>query len=292
MTLAERMGYRLAHTLFHPPRKKHHRHPGDLGLPFTEEIVRTPDGINLHLWLIPGRAAGTGAGTAIVGHGIGLTKSASLRQARLLHGLGWNVLVFDHRNHGLSAPDPAREHLAERYSADITTGIDVARTTWPGARPLVVWGFSFSTFPTLHQLRHPTSPVDAILCDSGPGLDLDAMLRDFLTTGGVPVPAPIRAVLRRPDVVSAFARSAVTMLGTDWPPKRESSASGTTPMLYLIGADDTLVQPAQVRALASRYPHATVAEFPAAHLEGIKTAPAEYEAAVTAFLHALARPTE
>ncbi|WP_120004988.1 alpha/beta hydrolase [Nesterenkonia muleiensis] len=282
--IAAGIGRRLARTLFHPPRKKHHRHPADLNLPASELTVRTSDGIDLHLWLVPG----LGTGTVIVGHGIGLTKSASLRHAALLHGLGYHVLLFDHRNHGRSGTDDAQDHLAERYSNDITACTTAAANTWPESETLIIWGFSFSTFPTLHCLRQQTTPIDAIICDSGPGLDLDATLRHFLTGGGLHVPAAIRSLLRRPAIVTAFASSAVTMLGTTWPPEAEATAAGSTPMLFLIGTEDRVVQPEQIQALALRYPDATVAEFPAGHLQGLKSAPQQYTAAVTSFLDSLA----
>lgn len=280
-SLADPVGHGLAYLLFHPPRRRHHRTPSDVGLTAVEQAVRTGDGLPLHLWLIPG----DGAGTAIVGHGIGLTKSASLRQVALLHELGYHVVAFDHRNHGLSGTDRSRHGLAERYSNDITTAIEAAHRAWPPIRhPLVVWGFSFSTFPTLHNLRHPTTPISAIICDSGPGLELDTMLRGFLTGGHLPLPALVRRVVQRRSVVEAFTSAAVTMLGTAWPPDPGSTAAGTTPMLFLTGATDEIVDPAQVQALASRYPHHQLVPLPAGHLDGIKQAPQEYAEAVTSFL--------
>lgn len=248
----------------------------------TEHTTTAPDGVELHLWCIPG----AGVGTVIVGHGIGLTKSASLRHAALLHELGYDVLLFDHRNHGLSAVDRSREHLAERYSSDIAASIAVASAMWPGSR-LIVWGFSFSTFPTLHSLRHETTEIDAVICDSGPGLDLDEMLRSFVAGGNVPAPRPVRRLLKRRAVVDAFASSAVRMLGTEWPPDPQASASGSIPMLFLRGSGDEIVRPEQVSALACRYPQATFVQLPGGHLQGIKAASLEYRDAVTAFLGAL-----
>ncbi len=249
----------------------------------TEHTTTTTDGIELHLWCI----RGAGAGTVIVGHGIGLTKSASLRHAALLHELGYDVLLFDHRNHGLSAVDRSQEHLAERYSNDIAATIAVASAMWPESRRLIVWGFSFSTFPTLHSLRHETTEIDAVICDSGPGLDLDEMLRSFIAGGTLPVPRPVRRLLQRRAVVDAFASSAVRMLGTEWPPDPETSASGSIPMLFLSGSADEIVRPEQVRALASRYPQATFVQLPSGHLQGIKAASLEYREAVTTFLGSL-----
>lgn len=280
------MGRRLAARLFRPPRRPHHRRPADLGLEASADTVRTADGIELHVWLVPGR----GAGTAIVGHGIGLTKSASLRHAELLHGLGYHVLLFDHRNHGRSGSDRSRSGLADRFSRDIAACIETATERWPDAGPVVVWGFSFSTFPTLYSLRTRATPIHAVLCDSGPGLELEPMLRRFVVDGGAQLPAAARSALRHPAAVAAFAATAVSMLGAEWPPDPASSASGTTPMLFLVGTEDEVLDPTQVRALSARYPHTQVAELPTGHLLGIKEAEPEYRAAVTSFLAALSSP--
>lgn len=279
--LSTALGGRLARALFQPPRKRHHRAPADFGLLSNERTVRTSDGIELHLWLIPG----DGAGTVVVGHGIGLSKSASLRHAALLHELGHNVVMFDHRNHGLSGNDPARSDLSVRYSNDIEASLRVASETWPDAGAPVVWGFSFSTFPTLYSLRHDTTPaISAIICDSGPGFSLHDMLIDFLTNGGIPGPAALRWVTRRPAVAEAFAAHAVDMLGATWPPDPEQSTIARTPKLFLIGTHDRIIDPEQIRALARLYANTTIAELPVNHLRGITEAPQQYRAAVEDFL--------
>lgn len=275
------LGKHLAGRLFHPPRKKHHRHPAQFGLTSTTHSVRTADGIDLHLWLIPA----TGAGVVVVGHGIGLSKSASLRHAALLHDLGYHVILFDHRNHGLSGADPATDRLAERYSADIEACLEAAGQTWPEAGAPIVWGFSFSTFPTLYSLRRPTTPpIRAILCDSGPGLDLGQVLTGFLAGGGLSGSALLDRIARRPAVVSSFATSAIAMLGAAWPPDPSSAIAAQTPMLFLTGLGDHVLEPAHVRAVGALYPNASVVELAADHLRGITQAPDAYREAVTRFL--------
>ncbi|MEV4382815.1 alpha/beta fold hydrolase [Streptosporangium sp. NPDC049644] len=273
----------MAHLLFHPPRKKHHREPDHIGLPSSVLVTTTDDGIDLHLWLIPG----DGAGVVILGHGIGLTKSASLPHAALLHELGYHVVMFDHRNHGLSGGDPSQDRLAERYSNDIAACLGVAADTWPDSGAPIVWGFSFSTFSTLYSLRTETTAIGGIICDSGPGLDLDAMLRHFLTEGGLPGPPWLTRLLSGPSVAAEFAGAAVGMLGASWPPDPHTSASGITPMLYLTGTQDRIVASEDTIAVAALYPHATVAELPAGHLRGLKAAGPRYVESVVSYLGSL-----
>ncbi len=276
------IGQRLAGGLFHPPRKKHHRTPQEFNLTSSTKKIQTDDGIDLHLWLIPSE----GTGVVILGHGIGLTKSASLRQAKLLHELGYHTVLFDHRNHGLSGTDPAKDHLAERYSRDIEACLKVASQTWPEAGAPTIWGFSFSTFPTLYSLRQPTSPpIQAIICDSGPGYNLRDVLTGFITHGGLPGPRFISHIARRPAITEAFATTAINMLGATWPPPPSLPTTSATPMLFLTGSKDQIMKPEQVKAIADLYPAATAIELPAHHLRGITETPDTYQEAVTDFLN-------
>ncbi len=279
--LSAMLGKQLAHRLFDPPRKKHHRTPAQFNLPCAAQTTATSDGVKLHLWLMPS----TGVGIVAVGHGTGLTKSASLRHAALLHDLGYHVILFDHRNHGLSGTDPARDNLAERYSADIEACLGVAEATWPEAGRPIVWGFSFSTFPTLYSLRRPTNtPIRAIICDSGPGYDLRHVLTSFLSGGGPPGPSVMNRLAQRPAVAHSFATTAIDMLAATWPPVPTTPITATTPMLFLTGSSDHIIEPGQVMAVASLYPHATVAEHSGHHLRGITEAPDTYKEAVAGFL--------
>jgi len=273
------IGRRLAHGLFHPPRRGHHRVPADVGLEAVSLRVDTSDGVALHVWAIEGG----GEAVVVIGHGIGMSKSASLAHARLAVDLGYRVLLFDHRNHGLSGQDPASRGLADRFSLDIAATLAEAARRWPLASPRVVWGFSFSTFPTLYSLRSADAPIDAVILDSGPGDDLTALLSEFLLRGGMPLPRPLSSVLRTPRVAAAFATSAVDMLGCEWPPV----LGRVVPMHFIVGDQDTLVPPWQTVQLADRYPTAVVTRLPVTHLGGIKAARPEYVATVSGFLGAV-----
>jgi pimeloyl-ACP methyl ester carboxylesterase len=209
--LAAVLGWSLAGGLFHPPRRKHHRTPVELGLPCTVRSIRRTDDVMLHLWLIPAEG--------------------------------------------------------------------------PGAGVVIVWGFSFSTFPTLYSLRHRTSPpIRAIICDSGPGYGLHQVLTAFLAGRGLPGPHFVSRLICRPGIVRAFAEAAIDMLGATWLPDPSTPVTATMPMLFLTGSADRIIEPAQVKAVAGLYPNATVVEYAAHHLRGITEAPGPYREAVTRFL--------
>ncbi|MFK0042228.1 alpha/beta hydrolase [Paenarthrobacter sp. NPDC090517] len=283
--LLGKVGSFLAFKLFHPPRKKHHRQPSDLGLDATVLELTAIDGVRVHTWIIEGRAKGN----VILGHGIGLTKSASLAQAKFLNSLGYNVILFDHRNHGLSGTDTARSGLAARYSADIQVCLQLAAQLWPESTVTVVWGFSFSTFPTVYSLMNSTHCISAVICDSGPGLDLVAVLEGFLTGGGIPAPFPLKTMMRSRSLGRSFASAAVDMLEAEWPPDPGSAEVQNIPMLYLVGADDAYISAHQTEQFAALYAQARVAVFPAGHLQALKTHPDLYVEAVSTFLEDLQR---
>ncbi len=133
LPLARRVGNYLARRAYAPPRRKHHRSPSEYGLEFTEDTLTTNDGVALHLWVILPSDVLRGIG--IVGHGIGLTKSASLRQARMLHDVGYGVVMYDHRNHGLSGVGPVQKGMAERFTRDTVGGLILRCRFWPTGSP-------------------------------------------------------------------------------------------------------------------------------------------------------------
>jgi uncharacterized protein len=65
--------------------------------------IGSGDGKRLHAWLCPGERDAV----VVLGHGIGLSASASLPHAALLSQAGYTVCLFDHRNHGASEHDRA-----------------------------------------------------------------------------------------------------------------------------------------------------------------------------------------
>ncbi|WKX70490.1 alpha/beta hydrolase [Streptomyces sp. XD-27] len=274
----------LSYFAYHPPRKPYHRTPADLGLDSTD--VRVPlDGggrRGLHVWLCPGDPERV----VVMGHGLGLSKSASLTQARLLNEAGYTVALFDHRNHGRSSGDRACWGMSERHTDDVIAVVRHMRSLeeYASAR-IAVYGFSISTFPSLYMLRKAADcPVDAVVFDSGPALDLQPLFRNFVAAGGLPVPGPLRTGVSGRVLGRVFSALATAMLQVSWPPP-VSGAYEDTPMLFLAGDDDRIIPAAGVRALAERYPLAEVHVLAGAgHLAGVKTEPETYAETVLGFL--------
>jgi dipeptidyl aminopeptidase/acylaminoacyl peptidase len=178
----------FARLLISPPRQPLWMTPADLGLPFEEIHFPARDGLRLSGWFIPRkRAAKIGADTTIIlVHGWPWNRLGSARQnilndipgsvpldlirlAHALHTAGYNVFMFDLRNHGESAAaGPVTFGLNE--SNDLLGAIDYlsSRDDLDSGRIGVI-GFSAGANTVLYALPHtdrikaavavqPTSP--------------------------------------------------------------------------------------------------------------------------------------
>lgn len=279
--VAPLVGAFLAYRIYHPPRRRHHRAPADFALPSAEVTVPLPDRPgSLHLWVCEGDPERV----VVVGHGIGLSKSAGLPYAKFLHDAGYTVALFDHRNHGTSVQDRSVFGLSARFTADIAAVVAHlrARPAHRAAR-FALFGFSFSTFPSFYLPMRGDTPVDAIICDSGPVADIGPLFRNFLDTGALPIPAPLLARPARSLLAPVVAGLGAAMVRAPWPPPAERYAG--TPLLFLAGEADRIVPAEQVAALARRYPHAEYRVLPGAdHLQGLKADPDGYRETVLSFL--------
>ncbi|WP_445396943.1 alpha/beta hydrolase [Streptomyces sp. LE64] len=284
--LAPVCGLALAYALFHPPRRRHHKQPVDVGLPEPEELrVPVGGGKHVHAWLClqdPERVV-------VIGHGMGLSKSATLGHAKFLHDAGYTVCLFDHRNHGSSSQDRSVTGLSDRFTTDVLATVRLLRSREEHrSAKVAVYGFSFSTFPMFYALRDPDVEVDAVICDSGPGEELGPLFANFLDAGVLPVPAPLRARPARYPLEATLCRAGKAMLRSHWPPPA-AGRYATTPLLFIAGEEDRILPASSVDALASRYSHAEAHILPGVgHLLGLKEARERYVDTVLEFLrHAL-----
>ncbi|WP_324189686.1 alpha/beta hydrolase [Nocardia cyriacigeorgica] len=274
-------GVALGFRMYHPPRRPHHRRPEDVELHSTEHTIEVPGGGRLHLWL----CAGARDRVVVLGHGIGLSKSASLAHAKVLHDAGYTVCLFDHRNHGASSYRYGLRRLGEQFTTDIVEVVASlrARAEYRHAK-IALFGFSFSTFPSINALTRPDFAVDAIICDSGPVDDGRALFERFLAAGPLPLPGLFAGGRAGVVTRSAMSAAGLAMLGVDWPPPVTPTAE-RIPALFICGENDPITTPDAVHALAARYPRCQVRVLPGAgHLEGLKLARQRYTELVLNFL--------
>lgn len=284
------VAWALGYRILHPKRRRPHRTPSEVGVhTWTPVDLRATDGIRLSAWLLKGQDDRL----AVVGHGIGLSRSASLGQAAHLNERGYTVLMFDHRNHGLSGADFRARGMAARFTTDIESCVRWLRgnVAEPGAI-LIVCGYSFSTFPSVYALTRGRVEIDGVICDSGPGVTLESLFAGFMRVQPFPRIPGFRSERGRERLQSSTAAAAVQMLGADWPPTNVTSATASTPMLLLVGANDRVIQPEQVSAFASGFVRASVHVTPGGHLAGFKADRDSYLGHIDEFLEEIEQGAE
>lgn len=221
----------------------------------------------------------------VLGHGVGLSKSASLAHAKFLYEAGYTVCLFDHRNHGASSSDRRFRRVGEHFTTDIVSVVSALREspTYRSAK-IALYGFSFSTFPSVHALTRKGFAVDAIVCDSGPGEDAREIFESFLRAGALPVPDLFSVGPAGKATAASMSATALLMLGVDWPPA-PTPAIERVPALTISGGDDRIITPDSVRSFAGRYPQFRARILPnVEHLAGLKTEPRLYTETVLEFL--------
>lgn len=111
--------------------------PDDYGLPFTEVLFRSQDGLMLHGWFIPAQGvtafsledddwAKGSKGTVVFGHGRFGSKDSDVKYAPFFREAGYNSFLFDFRGHGRSEGDYTSFGFHERK--DLLGAIDFLRT--------------------------------------------------------------------------------------------------------------------------------------------------------------------
>ena len=110
------VAWRWSTELIKSPEPDEPSSPAQYGLPFTEVLFPSRDGLILHGWFVPAKdgapfslteedwAAGS-KGTIVFGHGRFGSKDPDLKYVPWLREAGYNCLLFDFRGHGRSEGD-------------------------------------------------------------------------------------------------------------------------------------------------------------------------------------------
>lgn len=272
----------MAYKTFHPPRAAMRHHPDKFGLPATAVKIPVRNSrVVIDAWCIPAPGA---AHTVVVGHGIGRNKSAALPYAALLHRAGYNVVAFDHRNHGESSNDWSFRPMSRRFTDDIAAVIDFVRS-----RPelnggqIALYAFSFSTFPAIYVLTRPECRLQAIICDSGPVKHILPLYERFIATNQLLMPAIFKGPIVYQVVKIAYTYISDAMLAVqNWPP---ALTDLPVQLLFIANECDSLIPADEVRQVADLYPQATFWLAPMApHLQAFRMHKAVYADVVTGFL--------
>jgi fermentation-respiration switch protein FrsA (DUF1100 family) len=80
--------------------------PADIGLPYEDARIDTPDGERLHGWYVPAAEA---RGVLLFFHGNAGNISHRLESIAIFNGLGLDVLIVDYRGYGQSTGKPSEQ---------------------------------------------------------------------------------------------------------------------------------------------------------------------------------------
>lgn len=142
--------------------------------------IPTQRGRRLAGWWLPGQQR---TGVVIITHGWGANREIMLPLARPLQAAGWDVLLFDARNHGQSDTDDFSS--MPRFAEDTDAAIDwVRRQAGQELAPIVLMGHSVGAAAVLLSAsrRRDVAAVVSLSTFAHP----DGMMRRWLTSKGIP----------------------------------------------------------------------------------------------------------
>lgn len=105
-------------SIFFFPMREHVLTPDKIGIEYSDIVLRTPDNLQLHGWLLPPQ--GTLKGTVYFLHGNAENISTHLQSVYWLPKEGYQVFLIDYRGYGLSEGEPELPAVLN----DIKTGFD------------------------------------------------------------------------------------------------------------------------------------------------------------------------
>ncbi len=236
------------HLGFRAPRLRETGSPGDAGLVF--EVVRIPTVRRRHLfgWLMPAPGA---ACTIVVMHGWGGNAELMLPLAVPLQGAGFNLLLYDARNHGHSDADTFSS--LPRFAEDLGMAIAWLKRHHPcRAERIAVLGHSVGAGAALLEAsRNPDiAAVISLAAFADPAQVTESYLRHLH------LPRPIvRLVSRYVEWVIGYRFETIAPMN--------SVRQIACPILLVHGKDDRIVPVEDARRILSncRTSHARLLEI-------------------------------
>lgn len=210
----------------------------ELGLEGEALWIPARRGRRLAAWWLPGERRGT----VVITHGWGANRELMLPLARPLQAAGWNVLLFDARNHGESDADTFSS--MPRFAEDTDAAVAWLRAR-PGMAqaPVVLLGHSVGAAAVLlaASRRDDIAAVVSLSAFAHP----DGMMRRWLKEKGLPFFPLGWYVLRYVERVIGHRFDAIAPVNT--------LPRAGCPVLLVHGLDDGVIPPGDAERLhASR----------------------------------------
>lgn len=233
--------------------------------------VRSEDGYVLHAQLLK-NPAGTGR-YVIISHGYTDNRFGALKYAPVYLELGFNVIVYDLRGHGLNEPTFCTYSARERK--DLLVLINDSWERYAGITLLGIHGESLGAATSVAVLGEKP-PVDFVVADCGFS-DIASVLKNGAKASHFP------AFLV--DIASLFARLRFGFSYEDMRPI-DSLPENQVPILFIHGADDGFILPEHSERMSKATKgYAELRLVPGAdHAMSVLTAPDRYKEYVSDFI--------
>lgn len=270
----------ISYRLYHPYSKR--RRAANLeGLDALPLRLTAAPGIELDALLL---RAGDSRRIVVITHELGSIKERKLKLARQLLAAGFNVLLFDLRNHGESSRDLSMLPMSEKFTDDIVAALRYVQEKLPEIEEVNLFAFSFSTFPALYIITRDIRQPDTIILDSGPSVKINDLYGKFLDDlGRFLVPPILRPPALRALLKFLFQFFSHHMLSTSWPPDWSRLRSR---VLFVVNEKDAIFSKSEIVSVAERVPNKEVwicAE--SAHLQAQRSDPEGYAQTLLHFLN-------
>lgn len=241
------------------------------GLEKEEYVVNSYDGYALHVQSL--RNSAPSDKYVLISHGYTDNRFGALKYGKVYLDLGYNLIVYDLRGHGLNEPTFCTYSVRERR--DLEALILDSHARFPDARVFGLHGESLGAATTAAVLASKP-PVDFAVADCG-----FAEIMPVLRGGIRAMKLPAWLV----DVASLCAKLRYGYAFTEMRPI-DSLAENEVPMLFIHGAADDFITPdhsQRMSAATKGFSELRLIDG-AGHAASVLTAPEEYAGYVRAFL--------
>jgi alpha-beta hydrolase superfamily lysophospholipase len=254
--------------------------------------IAARDGTKLitHHWPLAAGTASKGVILLVHGHGEHVRRYAHV--AAHLNQLGWSVVGYDHRGHGLSEGQRGGLKQPDDYLYDLAQMIDTTRSAYPGQK-LVLLSHSLggliaarfvAATATPAESAPWTRPVDGLILSS-PALLLNInaiqqfllntvakWLPDFAVPSGLKAdwvsndPNEVKKYLADPNVHDRITGKTSRFMIDAGALVRQRAANWTVPTLLLWAGSDKCVAPAGSAEFSAKAPKNLVTSQPFGHM--------------------------
>ena len=205
-------------------------------LPIETVAFETADGLTLSGWFLPDGASDA---TVVICHGAGANKGNFADFLSVLHGRGYNGLIFDFRGHGDSDGHTSTFGLFE--AADVKAAVDWLRAERPErSRHVFALGSSMGAM-ALVRAAAQDSRIEAVVLDSC-YVSAPLLVRQHL--GRIPVLGKVVGNL----VLASFSLHAGHSMW-ELDARAALAAISPRPVLIIHGRDDFVIPPVNMEML-------------------------------------------